>query len=46
MGIRDRYGRIGSEGREVVKTFVSPEEAKSDAQKLIDSKIKKGYVRK
>lgn len=40
------YGRIGTEGREVVKTFTSPQEAASDAKKLIDSKIKKGYTRK
>ena len=40
------YGRIGAEGREVVKTFSSADEAMSDAQKLVASKIKKGYGRK
>ncbi len=40
------YGRIGAEGREVVKTFSSADEAMSDAQKLVASKIKKGYSRK
>ena len=40
------YGRIGTDGREVTKTFASPQSAMQDAKSLVDSKIKKGYTRK
>lgn len=40
------YGRIGTDGREVEKSFGSAKDAMDDAKKLVDSKIKKGYTRK
>ncbi len=39
-----RYGKIGSDGRTSTKTFDSEEKAKTDAERLIKSKIKKGYT--
>lgn len=39
-----RYGKIGSDGRESPKAFDTEEEAREAAEKLIDSKMKKGYV--
>ena len=38
-----RYGRIGSDGRVVEKTYDSAAEAKSAAEKLIRDKTRKGY---
>jgi Leucine-rich repeat (LRR) protein/predicted DNA-binding WGR domain protein len=38
-----RYGKIGSEGKSQVKTFATGEEALKDAEKLVASKLKKGY---
>lgn len=38
-----RYGRSGTEGREVTKSFASPAAAEADAQKLVAQKLKKGY---
>lgn len=38
-----RYGRIGVAGTRKLKTFASPEAAQADADRLADSKIKKGY---
>lgn len=38
-----RYGRIGSEGWTLTKEFDSTKEARESAEKLIESKVKKGY---
>lgn len=38
-----RYGRIGSDGQTKTKEFDSAGEAEADAEKLIKSKLKKGY---
>lgn len=38
-----RYGRIGTDGREQVKTFATAAEAEKAAEKLIAQKTKKGY---
>jgi predicted DNA-binding WGR domain protein len=38
------YGRIGTDGASKTKSFDSAEDAQSDADKLIASKLKKGYV--
>lgn len=38
-----RYGRSGTEGREVTKSFATPAAAEADAQKLVAQKLKKGY---
>lgn len=38
------YGRIGSDGRESVKAFASPAEAKAFAEKKIAEKVRGGYV--
>lgn len=38
------YGRIGSNGRESVKAFASPAEAKAFADKKIAEKMRGGYV--
>lgn len=37
------YGRIGTEGQFKTKQFDSPEAALKDGEKLLNSKIKKGY---
>ncbi len=39
-----RFGRIGTDGQEKEKDFDSEREAKSDTKKLIEEKMKKGYV--
>ena len=38
------YGRVGTAGQSKTKTFASAEAAQKDAEKLIKSKTKKGYV--
>jgi uncharacterized protein (TIGR02996 family) len=38
-----RWGRIGTEGQEKTQTFSSPAEAKKEYEKIIGSKVKKGY---
>jgi len=38
-----RYGRIGTDGRTSTKEFDSEEEAQKSADKLLQSKLKKGY---
>ncbi len=38
------YGKVGSAGQSHTKTFVSPEKAQAEADKLIREKRKKGYV--
>lgn len=39
-----RYGRIGTQGRESVKSFDDEDDALEDAKKLIAAKKKKGYA--
>ncbi len=39
-----RYGKIGSKGRKSIKNFDSEDDAKKDAEKLINAKKKKGYL--
>jgi uncharacterized protein (TIGR02996 family) len=41
-----RYGRIGSEGKVTVKEASSPSAARKEAEKLVASKVKKGYEHK
>jgi predicted DNA-binding WGR domain protein len=41
-----RFGKIGTNGQSQTKPFDSADEAQDDAEKLISSKIKKGYVEK
>ncbi|PRQ02185.1 WGR domain protein [Enhygromyxa salina] len=38
------YGRIGTKGQAKTKTFADPSAMQKDAEKLIKSKTKKGYV--
>ena len=38
------YGKIGSDGKSSTKEFGSAEEANESAQKLLNSKLKKGYA--
>ena len=40
------FGKIGTKGQTQVKTFSSPADAEKEANKLIKSKIKKGYEEK
>lgn len=40
------FGKIGAKGQTQVKTFSSPADAEKEANKLIRSKIKKGYQEK
>ncbi|MCX8659358.1 WGR domain-containing protein [Gilliamella sp. B2772] len=40
------FGKIGTKGQTQVKTFSSPADAEKEANKLIRSKIKKGYQEK
>ena len=37
------YGRTGSKGQRVLKTYDNPERAKREAEKLILEKTSKGY---
>ncbi|NDV97024.1 WGR domain-containing protein [Dysgonomonas sp. 521] len=39
------YGKIGSTGKADVKSFASESEAEKEANKLLNSKLKKGYER-
>ena len=39
-----RHGKLGSKGRETIKTFGSPAAAKREAQKLGEQKTSKGYI--
>lgn len=39
-----RYGKLGSKGTTSTKSFASADKAKQDADKLVASKTKKGYV--
>jgi predicted DNA-binding WGR domain protein len=38
-----RYGRLGSDGQSLTKTFADVEAAQRHAEKLIGEKLKKGY---
>ncbi|MEQ8189327.1 MAG: WGR domain-containing protein [Candidatus Eremiobacterota bacterium] len=38
-----RYGRIGTDGKTDVKTYPTPEKAKTDGDKKIKEKLRKGY---
>ena len=39
-----RFGRIGTRGQAQTKAFPSPEAARQEAEKLIRSKLGKGYL--
>ncbi|HVH97450.1 MAG TPA: WGR domain-containing protein [Enhygromyxa sp.] len=39
-----RYGKFGTDGQVQTKTFASEDKAEAEAEKLIKSKTKKGYV--
>ena len=39
-----RFGRIGTRGQAQTKTFSTPDAARREQEKLIRSKIAKGYV--
>jgi predicted DNA-binding WGR domain protein/cell wall assembly regulator SMI1 len=43
-GFTVRFGRIGTNGQEQVKSFGTPEATHAAAQKLIAEKVKKGYT--
>ncbi|NMH87084.1 leucine-rich repeat domain-containing protein [Flavivirga algicola] len=38
------YGKLNTEGKQITKNADSAEKALKDAKKLIDSKVKKGYI--
>jgi predicted DNA-binding WGR domain protein len=38
------YGRVGTRGQTVIKTFDTPARAERELAKLIDEKLRKGYV--
>ena len=38
------YGRLGSSGQLVIKHFESPERAQREMDKLVDEKLRKGYL--
>lgn len=38
------FGRIGTNGQQSIKSFGSNEQANKEANKLIKSKMKKGYI--
>ena len=38
------FGRSGTKGSTVVKTFETPERAQREAVKLIAEKVRKGYI--
>ena len=40
------YGKIGTEGKKTEKTFESVEKCEKAGQKLIEQKLKKGYLKK
>ena len=40
------FGRVGTNGQTSVKKAKSPEAAKAEVEKLIKSKLKKGYKKK
>ena len=44
--INVKYGRLGTKGQNSVKKMSNPAAAKKEIEKLIKSKIKKGYKKK
>ena len=40
------YGKVGTNGQSSVKKAKSPDAAKAEVEKLIKSKLKKGYKKK
>ena len=40
------YGKVGTNGQTSLKKAKSPDAAKAEAEKLIKSKLKKGYKKK
>jgi predicted DNA-binding WGR domain protein len=38
------YGRIGSNGQTLLKQFDTPERAAREMEKLVDEKLRKGYL--
>jgi predicted DNA-binding WGR domain protein len=41
-----RYGRIGTKGTDSSKSFSNAQEAQTELDRLVHSKLKKGYIRK
>jgi predicted DNA-binding WGR domain protein len=46
MSFTTRYGKIGTSGQTSTKEYGSEEKAKSEHDKLVAEKTKKGYVEK
>lgn len=46
LSIVVRYGRIGTKGTDSSKSFSNAQEAQQELERLIQSKLKKGYVKK
>ena len=44
--INVKYGRLGTKGQNSVKKMSNPDATKKEIEKLIKSKIKKGYKKK
>ena len=44
--INVKYGRLGTKGQNSVKKMGTPDAAKKEIEKLIKSKLKKGYKKK
>ena len=44
--INVKYGKLGTAGQNSVKKMSTPDAAKKEIEKLIKSKIKKGYKKK
>lgn len=45
-GVTVRFGKIGTDGQTSLKSFGSPAEAKTHAEKVTAEKEKKGYKKK
>jgi len=44
--INVKYGRLGTKGQNSVKKMSTPDAAEKEIEKLIKSKLKKGYKKK
>ena len=44
--INVKYGKLGTAGQNSVKKMSTPDAAKKEVEKLIKSKLKKGYKKK
>ena len=44
--INIKFGRLGTKGQNSVKKMSTPDAAKKEIEKLIKSKLKKGYKKK